>query len=212
MPSSNVGLDNILNTRTKIKILRLFLSRREDFMASGREIARLIGLTPPTVHTALKELYNLEILKRDIIGKQHIYKLNSSNRTVRDILSPAFLKERSIIEDIALFLIEKIRISGLLDKIVSMILFGSLIKGGNHQKSDCDVAIIVKDAATKKQIENLCMNKIANEFSDYFGIHLDVYNKTLDEFHQRLKKNLPPVSTLMEAYKTIYGQDPTDFN
>ena len=60
-------LDGILDTKSKVKIIRLFISRREDFIASGREIAKLISLTPPAVHTALKELHGQEILKRDTL-------------------------------------------------------------------------------------------------------------------------------------------------
>ncbi|MEA3346527.1 MAG: zeta toxin family protein [Candidatus Auribacterota bacterium] len=87
------ALDNILNTNSKVKIIRLFISRSEDFIASGREISRLIGMTPPAVHTTLKDLYNQDILKRDIIGKQHIYKLNTNSRLVKNILVPAFKRE-----------------------------------------------------------------------------------------------------------------------
>ena len=48
------GLDNILNTGSKVKIIRLFVSRRKDFMASGRQIARLVNITAPAAHAALK--------------------------------------------------------------------------------------------------------------------------------------------------------------
>ena len=93
-------LDDIINTKSKVKIIRLFTSRREDFMASGTDIAKLVGFTPPAAHASLKELYIQGILRRDIIGKQHIYRLNIANRMVKDILKPAFQRELSIKEDI----------------------------------------------------------------------------------------------------------------
>ncbi|MFC1570410.1 hypothetical protein ACFL4E_01365 [Candidatus Omnitrophota bacterium] len=89
-------LDNILSTGLKVKIIRLFVSRREDFMASGREIAKLIDVTPPAAHAALKELSDRDILKMNIVGRQHIYKINKHNRIVKNILVPAFEKERSL--------------------------------------------------------------------------------------------------------------------
>ena len=128
------SLDNVLNTNSKVKIIRLFTSRREDFIASGREIARLTGITPPAAHTALKDLYNQDILKRDIIGREHIYRLNANNRIVQDILKPAFKKEYSIKEDIFKFLKEKIKENRIEDKIVSLILYGSLQSGSTDEK------------------------------------------------------------------------------
>lgn len=202
------NLDSILNTKSKVKIIRLFASRTSDFMASGREIAGLIGVSPPAAHFALKELYNQDILKREIIGKQHLYKINPSNRTVKDILQPAFKKELSIKEDIKSFLLKKIKEYKMRPLIVSLILYGSVAKGRTHQGSDCDIAVITKDGFSKKHAEDAFIGRISSEFYQYFGFSLDAYIKTLKEFRNRRNKNLSPVSTLMKSYNVIYGSDP----
>jgi len=202
------NLDDILNTKSKVKILRLFTSRTSDFMASGREIAALIGVSPPAAHSALKELYNLNILKREIIGKQHLYKINSSNRTVKDILQPAFRKEVLIKEDIKNFLLKKIKDYKIGSSIVSLIFYGSITKGKTHQNSDCDVAVITKDSFSKKRTEDVFIGKIYSDFYKYFGFSLDTYIKTLKEFRARRDRNLTPVSALMKSYNVIYGVDP----
>ena len=204
-------LDSILNTGLKVKIIRLFISRRGDFMASGRQIARLVNFTAPAAHTALKELYNQDILKRDIIGKQHIYRINTDNRIVKNILEPAFKKEHSIRKDIFDFLKEKAKEKKIANKIVSILLYGSFQEGATDEKSDIDIAIISKNKTAKKQLEEIFTEDITNQFYDYFGAHLDVYIKTKDEFINRLKKNLPPVSKLMRSYSVIYGKDPIGF-
>ena len=200
-------LDDILNTKSKVKIIRLFASRREDFMASGRAIAKLVNLTPPAVHATLKGLYGQDILKRDIIGRQHIYSMNYRSRLVKDILQPAFKKERSIKDDIADFLLKKIK-AYKLRGIISLMLYGSITKGETHEKSDCDIAVVVRSAASKKLIEDILIEKISAEFYEYFGISLDAYIKTEKEFLGRLKRKLSPVSTLMKSYTVIYGKDP----
>lgn len=204
-------LDSILNTGAKIKIIRLFISRREDFMASGREIARLVNLTAPATHAALKELHNQDILKQDIIGRQHIYRLNTDNRIVKDILEPAFKKELSVKKDILNFLKKKVRGKNTQSKIVSILLYGSLQTGVTGEKSDVDIAIITKSKIAKDQLEETFIEDISNQFYDYFGVHLDIYIKTKDEFTKRLKKNLPPISTLMRSYSVVYGKDPIEF-
>ena len=204
-------LDDILDTKSKVKIIRLFVSRTENFMASGREIAKLIGLTPPAAHTALKELYNQDILKREIIGRQHIYKINHLNRMVKDILQPAFQKELSTKEDISDYLRKKIKSYKIQHLIASLILYGSIARGQTHGESDCDIAVVVKNASSKKEIESVFMNKISSEFSDYFSIHLHPYIKTYNEFMRRFKKRLSPLPKLMESYTIVYGKDPVEY-
>lgn len=204
-------LDDILDTKSKVKIIRLFVSRTEGFMASGREVAKLVGLSPPAAHTALKELYNQNILNREIIGRQHIYKINHTNRIVKDILQPAFQKELSTKDDISSFLKKRIESYKIQHLITSLILYGSLASGETHGESDCDIAVVVKSYPAKKQIESLFVDKISGEFSEYFGIHLHPYIKTYKEFIIRLEKRLSPVSKLMESYTVVYGKDPMDY-
>lgn len=201
------GLDDILNARSKVRIIRLFISKRDDFMASGSDVAKLVGLTPPATHTALKELYEQGILRRDIVGRQHIYRLNISNRITKDILRPAFQKEISIKEDIKKFLIQRIRRYKINGLVISLILYGSLARGETQRTSDCDIAVIVKNAQAKKRVEDLFIEKISSEFSQYFGISLDSYIKTYKEFVVRFKRHLSPVSSMMKSYSVLYGKD-----
>ena len=201
-------LDDILDTRSKVKIIRLFVSRREDYMSSGRAIAKLIGVTPPAVHTALKDLLNHDILKREIIGGQHIYRINPSSRIVKEILRPAFQKEVSVKDDIGKFLLNKIKEHNIVRSIISLLIYGSMAKGEAHHYSDCDIAIVVKDASSKKKVETVFIDTISREFSDYFATHLDSYIKTEDEFLKLLRGKRPPVSTLMKSYIVVYGKDP----
>jgi len=205
------SLDSILNTNSKVKIIRLFASRRDDFVATGREIARLVGVTPPATHAALKELYSQDILRRDIIGKQHLYRFNVKSRVVKNILTPAFKGELSIKKDIVEFLKKSILREKLKNKIVSLIQYGSLQTGKTDKKSDVDIVIITNTQSDKQQTEKMFTEDISNKFHEYFGAHLDVYIKTKDEFIKRLKKNLSPISTLMRSYSVLYGKDPIDF-
>lgn len=205
------ALNTILNTDSKVKILRLFISRREDFVASGRQIGRLINITAPAAHGALKDLYNQDILTREIIGKQHLYQMNMKNRMVKDILFPAFRKELSLKEDICSFLVKELRINKIRSKISSILLYGSFQTGDSHEGSDVDIAVVIRSDVEKKLIEKVFTENIANKFSDYFGFHLDVYLKSEEEFLKRFKNNLPPVSTLKRSYSVIYGKDPIEF-
>lgn len=202
------SLDIILDSKAKVKIIRLFISRTDDFRTSGREIAKWIKVSPPTTHTALKELYSQGILKLEIIGKQHIYSLNTKNRMVRDILKPSFKKELSLKEDIKRFLIKKIEGLKLEPKIDSLILYGSLQRGSTTNRSDVDIAVIVKDEKYTEEIKDKFIVDIAGQFSEYFGAHLDAYVKSRAEFIKRMKRHLSPVSSLMKSYSVIFGKEP----
>ena len=204
------ALGRALSTNSKISIVRLFTTRRHDFIASGREIARLTGVTPPAAHTSLKELYNEDILKRDIVGKQHIYRLNTKSRIVKTILVPAFLNEQSVMSDISDFIKKKLKDKKISADIVSVILYGSTQTGRGIKKGDVDIAVIVKDAKCVKRIKSAFDKDIAEAFYEYFSTHLDVYLKTEKRFKELVKNNAPPVSTLMKSYSVIYGKDPCD--
>jgi predicted nucleotidyltransferase len=204
------SLDSILNTATKVKILRLFSSRTDEFRSSGREIAKSVKVSPPAAHTALKELYSQGILKLEIIGKQHIYSLNSQSRLVKDILKPSFKKELSLKQDMSRFLIEKIKNAGIKSKIMSIILYGSLQTGKSTAASDADIAVVVRDKADLKKVGNVFTESIAAQFSEYFGINLDAYIKSKEEFISRVKNNKPPVSSLLKSYSIIFGVSPIE--
>ena len=203
-------LDGILDSRTKLRIIRFFVSRTEAFTASGREVAKWTALSPPAAHAALKILLERKVLKREILGKQHLYSLDRSSRIVRNILMPAFRTEGSLKEDIRDFLLRRIEDIEVAGFIVSVVLYGSLALGKTHDASDCDIAVVVMHPKAKEQLEKLFQGEITGEFYSEFGIHLDPYIQTLEEFRTKKRKNMPPISTLMLGYEIILGKDPIE--
>ncbi len=145
------SLYNVVNSKLKIAIIRLFVSKTSEFKATGREIAKLTHFSPPAAHAALKELYNQGILKLDSIGKQHIYSLDNNNRIVQKILKPMFKEEILLKDEIRDFLIKQVRESGIKKRLVSLLLYGSLQRGVTHDKSDVDIAVIIKSKKDKKR-------------------------------------------------------------
>jgi DNA-binding transcriptional ArsR family regulator len=201
-------LDGILDTRAKVRILRHFTSRTEDYMASGREVARRVGLSAPAAHAALKDLLDERIVERQIIGRQHIYRLNHAHRTVKEILAPAFRKAAALTDDVARYLVEALRERGILAAVESLMLYGSVVRGPVREGSDCDVAAIVRDGRSKARVERCLRDEIGPGFLAYFGMHLDPYVRTFGEFGKRMAKRLPPVSTMMDSYLVVHGRDP----
>lgn len=209
MIQSPFNINEIIDSPSKLAILRVFASRK-GLKATGREIAKLSGYSVPSTHESLKDLNSRNILKLEVIGKQHIYTLNEEDRIVKKILRPMFEAEGNVKAEIRDFLVDELKKAGIKKEIVSLILYGSVQKNEAGKESDVDVAVVVEKAVDVKRITDVFISDIAGKFKSYFGIQLDPYIKSATDFHNRLKKNLAPVSTLMKAYTVLYGKEPLE--
>lgn len=201
-------IEDIVASPLKLAILRAFTARK-GFKATGREIAKLVGYSVPSTHDALKGLHERNVLKLDIIGKQHIYTLNEDERMVQKIVRPMFAAESNAKNDIREFLLDEMKKAKILSKIASLIFYGSMQTGKDKIGSDVDIAVVVSHKEDLDQVERVLV-EIAPRFKQYFGIQIDPYIKSKAEFKARLKKNLPPVSTLIKSYSVLYGQEPLE--
>lgn len=202
-------ISEIINTPSKLAILRVFVSR-EGLKATGSEIAKLAGFSVPSTHESLKDLHARNILNREIIGRQHIYSLNEEDRIVQKVLRPMFEVENNYKKEIRDLLLEEIQKAGLKKSIVSMILYGSIQKGTARKGSDVDVAVVVSKSTDVDRVFEAFNSNIEDRFKTYFGVHLDFYVKSATEFRKLVKKNQPPVSTLMKSYSVLYGKEPLE--
>ncbi|MFA5430706.1 MAG: nucleotidyltransferase domain-containing protein [Candidatus Omnitrophota bacterium] len=202
-------IEEIVDSLSKVAILRL-LTVRKNFKATGRQIAKLVGYSAPSTHDSLKSLHERNILKLDIIGKQHIYTLNEDDRIVQKIIRPMFAAESNIKNEIRDFLLIELKRTKSKTRIVSLILYGSVQTETAKKGSDIDVAVVVSRAADIQPVKNVFLSEIASRFKAYFGVQIDPYIKSAVEFKERLKKNQPPVSTLMKSYSVLYGKEPLE--
>jgi predicted nucleotidyltransferase len=202
-------IENIIDSSSKLAILRVF-STHVGLKATGRQIAKLIGYSAPSAHESLKGLHSSNILKLEIIGKQHIYTLNEDDRIVKKIIRPMFAAEGNFKNEIRDFILEQFQQNKIKAKIVSLILYGSMQTETTEKGSDVDVAIVVAGMADLGPVEDALISEIAPRFKAYFGVQLDPYIKSADEFRKLLKNNKPPVSTLMKSYSVLYGKEPLE--
>ena len=168
------------------------------------------GYSVPSTHESLKDLHSRNILTLEIIGKQHIYALNENDRIVRKIIRPMFKAESGVKEEIRDFLLSEMKKAGIRKRLVSLILYGSAQKGAAIKGSDVDIAVILSNAADVARVTDIFVSTIAPQFRAYFGVQLDFYVKSAADFRGRLKKNLPPVSTLIKSYSVLYGKEPLE--
>jgi predicted nucleotidyltransferase len=140
-------LDDILSSRIKVRILRLFSRTRGSY--SGREVARLIGFSHNPTIQALKELEAQGLLKRRSIGASHEYTLNEDHLLLSGVLLDVFERERDALLEIASIFEEKIG-----RNFEEAVIFGSVARGEERLDSDVDILIIIKDGVDKEDVEN----------------------------------------------------------
>lgn len=96
------ALDDALGTTSKVRLLRALL--RLTHAVTGREAARLAGVSQTAARRALDDLVALGILERAVGTGEHRYVLNRENVLVRQALPPLFAAEdersRAVIETI----------------------------------------------------------------------------------------------------------------
>jgi predicted nucleotidyltransferase len=203
------SIDDIIASPCKVGILRALVVRR-GFRATGRAIARLIGFSAPSTHEALKALHAGNILTLEAVGRQHIYSLNEDDRLVRKLIRPMFEAEGGLKDEIRGFIVKEMEHSSIRKAVAAVYLYGSLQKGAAVQGSDVDIAVVVHRAAQVERVAEAFVATIAPRFRAYFGAQLDPYVKSAGEFRDLLKKQRPPVSTLVRSYSVLVGREPLE--
>ncbi len=198
-------LDKILNNETKIKILRFLFKTNAEW--NGRQIAKEIGVTPATIHKALRSLNKEGVLLLRNIGKTHVYTLRHNNFTVSNMLKPLFAKEEKVLDSIFSIIRRKISTSNIKKGVVSVILFGSVNLGKEHPTSDIDIMVIVTDTKIKQKAE-LLFEDIDKKVSQEFGNTISAYINTVLEFKSKYKKGLAVIKNISKSNKLIYGKPP----
>ena len=202
-------LEKILDSEAKVAILRV-LSTGVDRHMGGSEIARSAGFSIPSTHDSLKALHAVGVVTMELLGNQHVYALNRKDRIVHKVILPMFKADGNWKKDLKERVVHGMQDASILQSVISVILYGSVQQGSAKQGSDLDLAIIARSAADLPSVREAYLGPIAQDLSAYIGMRLDAYIKTSEEFSKMLKRNSPPVSTLMKAYSVLYGKEPLE--
>ena len=195
-------LDKILSSEIKVRALRVFCRRNGEF--SGRQIARMIGVTPKTAHEVLQGLLREGLLLMRAAGKTHLFRLNEDLAIVQSILKNLFTQEEGLKERLLKTIIEAVKRSSLKRDILSVVLFGSIYEKTERPASDLDLFIVVKTAEDKKKTEDLFF-QIDERISSRWGNPVAPYVNGLAEFRNKAKKKTGVVPHILKSYQLIYG-------
>ncbi len=148
-------IENVLGSKSKIKILRVFYdSPDREFCLD--DLIRIMKRSPGTIYPSLSDLARLRVILSRKAGRSTLYKLNSRNPIVKKIVEIFSAEEDSLLDAARDF-------AKNVDKtdIVSITLFGSVARGEATERSDVDVLVIYDknpDAVRKN------VNKLIDEY------------------------------------------------
>jgi predicted nucleotidyltransferase len=191
----NRVLDYIFINTTNLAVLRVLNERIIGL--SGRETARIAGISLRAAQLSLNGLESLKIVNRHYGGREHIFTLNRNNYIVKEIISYIFYAEELFRESI--FKKIKSKLAKLTD---SIILFGSVARHDEKIDSDLDICIIYSKGL--KNIEK-AVSHLRDEINENFGVTLAPFYITLKEFNTRARRHKSPVDSIISEGKVLSG-------
>ncbi len=199
----NKPLNKILNSETKIKVMRLFCSAGGE--STGRQVAKLLNVAPSPVQIALADLYNEGIVERKRFGKAYAYSLNAKNWLVERGLKPMFSVEAEYQSYLWAKIRQHVEVSDLGEQILSVSLFGSILSGQERPTSDIDLLVIFKDGVEKQSIEDLFIDMNRSVIEET-GLSLDAHVYAVSELREKVEDGLTFIKDVIRSGKVILGK------
>lgn len=194
----NNVLNEIFSKRSNVSVLRILNKHLTGI--TGREVARLAGLSPKNCLISLTDLENLGVITRVRGGRDHHFTINRKNFLVKNSIIPLLKSESNYEESIYQMIINKMQ-----PKCISVILFGSVARKEERISSDLDLCLVYDEKDSLEAIED-AMSELQAEFRKKFHITASPFYITESEFKLRSKKNRPPVTDIIKEGKLIFGK------
>ena len=181
----NHSLVGLINSETKIKILRYFA--QHDAPMSEREIASIIKVSHMNVNRAMKDLAAGNVVRFVTVGRAHLWKPNK--KSYGFAIASDFIKNkallRSPLDDLKTIVKAGIP-AGLAQKAV---LFGSMARGQEEVDSDIDLFLLVKNGNDKKALEPY-IETLSNKCLELYGNTLSPYILTERGLNEKKNSNI----------------------
>jgi len=172
--------DEILDPSIRLRIVELLVSLPvKEF--TGREIARLLGVSHSNVQRALRVLVEDGLASKKRTGRADVFSANRDHFTFK-ALRDLFKVKRELSDRIEQDLLSAFQESG-----ISVTVFGSYARGEADRRSDVDVLVITKD---RTKLENK-IGTIEADFARRYNVSLSA--KVLSPFDLKRKPVLPYV-------------------
>ena len=173
--------------------------------SAGHTVRGLAGLSGRAVATTARAVKRLE--DRGIVsvmpdGRSHVVRPNMKSYALRKILAPAVRAEESSYN--AMLAVLRRGLAGRPCSITSAAVFGSTVRGEDHDRSDVDL-LVVSDRYEDAVEATI---RPAADVYDMFGIPLRPMIYTTEQFAER--RNEYFLASVLAQCVMVYGKDPRD--
>jgi len=187
------GLDGVLNSPVKMRIARMLTDLPEKGF-TGRELARLLGVSHSSVQDAMRIFVSSGLAVRSTVGRAHLFKANKESYLFGAIQG-LFRKERRLHDD----MVNELRAT-FGGEAISVVLFGSYARGDENPKSDIDVIVVSTDLASSEG----SVQELGARFIRRYGVRLSA--KVLAPDDLKKKWNSPYVKAARREGLVIAGK------
>lgn len=189
-----IMIENILNSKVKIKIAKLFAERKQAFHVS--DVARYCKISKSRASECLRELSEKGILESRVVGRSLVYNLSSNY--LANLVSKLLTQDETLLSEIEKSFVYEAKIT----KPISIALFGSVVLKGLRSGSDVDFLVIASDRKSREKF-----NEISSDLTVKFGVNISVMLMSLEEFRRKSKWGEEFVINVLANHKTLYGKE-----
>ncbi len=186
------SIQSLISSKNRIEILKLLVMNPVGAF-NINEISQQIGSTPRGVEKELKNLLSGGILKRDIIGNQHLYKLDENCPISREI-------KGIIIKTVGVAQLIQKALKPAEKKITRAFVYGSFASGDFGNESDVDLLMVTR-------LSGIEVAALIGDLQNEIGRAINVSQFSMDEFDRRKQNNDHFISQVLKGPKIdIIGQ------
>lgn len=158
-------LDAVLAAPSHLALLRALSDAPHG--ASGRELARLAGLSHQASNNALGRLEASGLVRRVGRGRTFLFTLNTEHALFTRLLRPLLEGERAVFRDI-LKTVER----AVAPHCLSATLFGSVARGSEGPASDFDLLVVLRQSGDRDRVTRV-LSDLASGLSRAWGLRLN---------------------------------------
>jgi len=189
-------LEPIFGSPAKIRILRALFNSPQPL--SGRQVGELSGLTHRGAIQAIQSLVELGAVRQRRVGKAYQYSFSEGNIFIEKIIAPCIRAESGLFDGL-----KKDIAAHFGRDAISLILYGSIVRGEERKGSDIDFIVVAKDARGKTAVEEKA-ESMTSYFNKRYNALLSLHCFTLSEIKR--KKDSPLIKSIIKQGIVISGK------
>jgi len=184
----NRNLVEVFDSRAKMAVAKYII--KPGFMMSGRELAKLCGVSHTWVTTLLKEFEEINFISSRRVGKTVVWTAKTNSYAY--LTAEKLFGSQQMFTPIA-YLKSMLKDALKSEPVKKAVIYGSVAEETEKADSDIDFFVLVDTAAEKKRVEK-ALEELSGKCGEVFGNVLHFYTLTGNEFkhkrHKALIKNI----------------------